>query len=103
MPAPSSKSTPVGSSAPAAAAAATTAEEFLAAHRTEIEHLPNGKIRCLVTGTDMPARLEILQVRAHEEGGGCGGGERQLDVLLPVLAITVSCVPRTQSREAMRS
>lgn len=53
------------SGAPAVAGGAADAAlaAFLAEHKSEIEHLANGKVRCLVTGTDMPKRLELMQVR----------------------------------------
>ena len=37
-------------------------DAFLAARGSEVQYLENGKIRCLVTGTDMPKRLDIVKV-----------------------------------------
>ena len=58
----SSSSSSSSSSASNEVKSYATVEAFIEAHRSEIEHLSNGKIRCLSTGTDMPARLEIMQV-----------------------------------------
>ena len=44
-----------------AAKEAKALQAFLTTHAAELEQLPNGKIRCLLTSTDLPARLASLQ------------------------------------------
>ena len=48
---------------------AITVDEFIAAHGAEIERLENGKIKCVLTGTDLPAKIDVLQVRQRESRG----------------------------------
>ena len=44
-----------------AAQEAKALQAFLNTHAAELEQLPNGKIRCTLTNTDLPARLPTLQ------------------------------------------
>ena len=62
MPAAASSTQAAGKAKPLSAAQeAKQLQAFLTTHAAELEQLPNGKIRCLLTHTDLPARLAPLQ------------------------------------------
>ena len=58
---------------------ATTVDEFIAAHGAEIERLENGKIKCVLTGTDLPAKIDVLQVSRESRHSAVADDEGPCD------------------------